>query len=81
MAFSATQKKSDIIGTSRMEIWEFNAASVTSGTFSAGMGVVLHAQVNNAVSESQGLCVVTGNSIALSSLTSNDTGTVLVIGY
>lgn len=81
MAFSAQQVKQDVIGTSRMEIWSFDADSVTSGTFKAGMGVVHHVQINNEVSEGQGLAVRNGNEIQLSGLTANDTGTVMVIGY
>lgn len=81
MAFSATLIKQDVIGTSRMEVWSFDADSVTSGNFKAGMGVVHHIQVNNEVSEGQGLAVRSGNEVQLSGLVANDTGTVLVIGY
>lgn len=81
MAFSATQVKQDVIGTSRMEVWSFNAASVTSGSFKVGMGVIHHVSINNEVSEAQGLVTKSGNEISISSLTANDTGTVLVIGY
>lgn len=63
-----------------MEVHTWNAASVTSGNISVGVGQVLHCSVNNLVTEAQGIAVPSGQTIALSGVTSNDTGTILVIG-
>lgn len=81
MAFSATLKRRTLMGNLRAEVWEFDSAGVTTGSFVAGMGQVDHVQINNEVTEADGKAVVSSNNtITLSGLTSNDTGTVLVIG-
>lgn len=80
MAFSATLKRKTLMGNLRAEVWEFNSAGVTTGSFNPGMGVVDHVSINNEVSESQGLAVEASGVVTLSGLVSNDTGTVLVIG-
>jgi len=80
MAFSATKVKDDIFGTTRVQIWTWSAASVTSGTINTGFGKVLHVSSNNEVTEDVGLWVPTAGAIAVSGVTSNDTGTVIVYG-
>lgn len=80
MAFSSALKARSIAGNLVMEVHSWNAASVTSGTINTGLGTILHASVNNEVSEGQGLAVPSGSNVALSGVTSNDTGTIVVIG-
>lgn len=81
MAFSSEKKARSVAGTLLVEIHSWNAASVTSGTINTGIQNILHAQVNNLVSEGQGLAVPSGANVALSSVVSNDTGTLVVWGY
>lgn len=81
MAFSSEKKARSLAGNLVMEVHSWSAASVTSGTINTGLGTILHAQVNNLVSEGQGLAVPSGSNVALSSVVSNDTGTLVVIGY
>lgn len=80
MAFSATKKRDTLIGNLRAQIWTVNFASVTSGTFSCGLGEVDHISFMNNVSDDQGIWTASGSTITASSVTSNDTGTVLIIG-
>lgn len=81
MAFSSEKKARSIAGNLLMEVHSWNAASVTSGTINTGISNILHVGVNNLVSEGQGLAVPSGANVALSSVVSNDTGTIVVIGY
>jgi hypothetical protein len=81
MAFSSEKKARSVAGSLIMEVHSWNAASVTSGTINTGIPNILHVSVNNLVSEGQGLAVPSGANVALSSVTSNDTGTVVVMGY
>lgn len=81
MAFSSERKSRSVAGNLIIEVWSWDAASVTSGTVNTGLGTIIHAQVNNLVSEGEGLAVPSGSNVALSSVTSNDTGTMLVVGY
>lgn len=85
MAFSSERKARAVQGGLITEVYSFNAAGVTSGTVYTGLGTILHVSVNNEVTEGQGLAVPTSSggmgSIALSSVVSNDTGTLLVVGY
>ncbi|MEK9751576.1 MAG: hypothetical protein VW236_08500 [Flavobacteriaceae bacterium] len=80
MAFSSERISRTIAGNVIIEVWSFNAASVTSGTIGSGIGSVQHVSVNNYVSEGQGLATVSGSSVALSSVVANDTGTVVIVG-
>jgi hypothetical protein len=80
-AFSSEKKSRSLAGNLIMEVHSFSAASVTSGSISTGIGTILHASLNNAVSEGQGLVTFSGQAVSISSLTSNDTGSVIVIGY
>lgn len=81
MAFSSEKKSRSIAGNLVMEVHSWNAASVTSGTVNTGIQNILHVSVNNLVTEGQGLAVPSGANVALSSVVSNDTGTLLVVGY
>lgn len=81
MAFSSEKKGRSIAGNLIAEVFSWNAASVTSGTISTGISNILHVSLNNAVTEGDGLAVPSGQSVAISGVTSNDTGTLLVMGY
>lgn len=80
MAFSSERISRTIAGNVIIEVWSFNAASVTSGSINTGLGTVQHVSVNNYASEGQGLATVSGSTVSLSSVVSNDTGTIVVVG-
>lgn len=80
MAFSATLKRQSLMGNVRVEVWELDFASVTTGTFSAGLGTIDHVSFNNGTSEAQGLVTKSGSAITVASVTSNDVGTIMVVG-
>jgi hypothetical protein len=81
MAFSATRVSRSISGNVVKEIWAWNAASVTTGTFSAGMGNIQHISPDNNVTEDVGKWTSSGSVVTVSGVTSSDTGTVEVTGY
>jgi hypothetical protein len=80
MAFSSTKVKDDIFGTTRVQIWTWSAASVTTGTISTGFTKVLHISPNNEVTEDIGKWVPTNGNVVVSGVTSNDKGTVIIYG-
>lgn len=80
MAFSATLKRKSLMGNLRVEIWDLDFAGVTTGTFSAGLGIIDHLSFNNETTEGQGLVTNSGSSITVASVTSSDVGTIMVIG-
>lgn len=80
MAFSATLKRQSLMGNMRVEVWDVDFASVTTGTFSCGIGQVDHISFNNEVSEAQGLATNSGSSITVAGVTSSDVGTVMIVG-
>lgn len=69
------------MGNLVVEVHSFNAASVTSGDISTGLGTIHSAILQNETTEGQGIVARSGQTVSLSGLTSNDTGTVVVIGY
>ena len=69
------------MGNLLVEVHSWNAASVTSGSISTGISHILHVDINNDVTEGDGKAVATGQTVALSGVTSNDTGTLMVVGY
>ena len=81
MAFSSAKVKRLNLGNGYIEIHSFDADSVTSGTISTGLGQIDHVSLNNAVTEGDGQATISGSSVSLSGLTSDDTGTVMVIGH
>jgi len=81
MAFTSSKTARSVAGSLIMETHSWSAASVTSGTVSTGLSTILHASINNLVTEGEGLAVPSGQAVAISSVTSNDTGTLVVIGY
>lgn len=81
MAFTSSKTGRSVAGSLVVETHSWSAASVTSGTISTGLGTILHVSLNNDVTEGDGLAVPSGQSVAISSVTSNDTGTIMVIGY
>jgi hypothetical protein len=89
MAFSKTKEQDQLLGGLHVLVFNLNFASVTSGQFKTGLNKVIFAAFNNDVTEDQGLVKLnkdsagTGTengSIYISSVTSNDTGTLIVIG-
>lgn len=80
MAFSATLKRKSLMGNMRVEVWELDFASVTTGTFSAGLGTIDHVSFNNETTEAQGLVTKSGSEITVSGVTSSDVGTIIVFG-
>lgn len=80
MAFSSSKKTRSIAGNIVVEIYSCNFASVTSGTVNTGISTIFHAQFNNEVTEAAGLVVPSGSNVAITSVTSNDTGTLIVWG-
>ncbi len=80
MAFSATLKRESIWGNLRVQIWDVDFDSVTTGTIASGLSSVDHISFNNGVSEAQGLSVASGSNVTVSGVTANDTGTVLIVG-
>lgn len=68
------------MGNLRVEIWELDFAGVTTGTFSAGLGDIDHVSFNNGTTEAQGLVTKSGSAITVASVTSNDVGTIMVVG-
>lgn len=81
MAFSSTKKASSIAGNVKLEIYSFDAASVTSGTVSVGMSTIFAAFVNNGVTAGQPQKVTwSGQLVTISDLTASDTGQLIVLG-
>ena len=81
MAFSSSKKARSLAGNVVMEVYSFDAASVTSGTISTGLGTILAVVLNNETTEGQGYPTKSGQTVTLTGLTSSDTGTVIVVGY
>lgn len=81
MAFSSEKKARSIAGSLVIEVHSWNAASVTTGDISTGIAHVLSAVIQNEVTEGQGIVARDGQKVTLSGLTSNDTGTLIVVGY
>lgn len=63
-----------------MEIHSWNSASVTTGTVSTGLSVVDHISSNNLTTEDVGKWTAVGGLVTWAGVTSNDVGTVKVIG-
>lgn len=80
MAFSATLQSRTLMGNLVAEVYSWNAASVTTGTFSTGINNIIHISPNNNVTEDVGLWTRSSQNVTVSGVTSNDTGTVMVIG-
>lgn len=80
MAFSATRLNRSVDGNTVREIWSWSAASVTGGSFTVGLGTVLHISSNNNVTEDVGKWTSSGSTVTVAGVTSNDTGTVEVVG-
>jgi hypothetical protein len=80
MAFSATRLSRSVDGNTVREIWAWNAASVTTGSISTGLGTILHKVSNNDVTEDVGKLTHSGSVVTISGVTSSDTGTIEVVG-
>lgn len=80
MAFSSSLKARSIAGNVRIEVWSFDSDSVTTGTIETGIGTIHHVSLNNEVTEGDGKATKSGSTVTLSGLTSDDTGTILVVG-
>lgn len=68
------------MGNLKVQIWEVNFASVTTGTIKSGLSQVDHISFSNEVSDDHGIASKSGSDVTISSVTSNDTGTVLIVG-
>lgn len=89
-AFSATKQREAPLGGLKVLIYEADFASVTSGTIVTGLNKILFAEFTNEVSDDHG--IINKNSatastteddpgqVHISSVTSSDTGVVLIIG-
>jgi hypothetical protein len=80
MAFSASRLNRSVDGNTVREIWAWNCASVTTGSFTVGLGTILHKVSNNDVTEDVGKLTHSGSTVTISGVTSNDTGTIEVVG-
>lgn len=83
MAFSSAKKSRTDAGNVMIEVWSFNAAGVTTGTISAGISKIHAVHLNNEVSGSvsgQKATYDANGLITIAGVTSNDTGTITVIG-
>jgi hypothetical protein len=80
MAFSATKVSRSVAGTVIKEIWAWNAAGVTTGTITCGLGSIQHISPNNNVTEDVGKWTSSGSVVTVSGVTSSDTGTVEITG-
>lgn len=80
MAFSATLKRQTLMGNLRVQIWDVDFAGVTTGTIKSGLTSVDHISFNNAVSEDLGISSASGSDVTVSGVTSDDTGTVMIVG-
>ena len=81
MAFSSEKKARSLAGNLIIEVHSWNAASVTSGSISTGVPNILHISLKNDVTEANGQAIATGQKVDISSVTANDTGSILVVGY
>lgn len=89
MAFSKTKVTEQLLGGLKAQIYSVNFASVTEGHIKTGLKNVVAAIFVNEVSDDQGIIQRNKNSagsadefggVRISSVTSNDTGTLIVIG-
>ncbi len=82
MAFSSVRVKSDIQGTTKVEYWTWNAASVTTGTINSGIKNIMHVSSNNLVTEDVGKWVYSdAGVVTVTGVTSSDTGTIKIEGF
>ena len=81
MAFSSSRISRSMAGNLVIEVWSWNAASVTTGTLSTGLSTIMHISSNNLVTEDVGKWTASGQVVTVSGVTSSDTGTVMVVGY
>lgn len=81
MAFSSERVSRTLAGNKVMEVWNWNAAAVTTGTIKTGLQNVEHVSLNNETTVTDGKAVRAGGDVTLSGLTANDKGTVLIVGY
>ena len=81
MAFSSSRVSRSMAGNLVIEVWSWNAASVTTGTLSTGLSTIMHISSNNLVTEDVGKWTSSGQVVTVSGVTSSDTGTVMVVGY
>ena len=90
-AFSATKQREGQAGGLKVLIYEVSFASVTAGTIVTGLNRIVHGHFTNEVSDNHGIqnknsatASVTEDDpgqFHISSVTSNDTGTVILYGY
>lgn len=83
MAFSFVITKSGVIGDQAYVEGTFDADSVTSGDIVTGLRGIIFSQIRNDVTAGAGLVddTTTAGTMALTGLTSNDTGKFRAEGY
>ena len=82
MAFSYTITARTVMGNKRVVMGTFNSASTTTGSILTGLNAIEFSDIHNKVTEDKGIIddTTTAGTIALSALTSNDTGTFIAYG-
>ena len=83
MAFSFETTKKGVYGDMRYAMGTWNAASVTSGNIVTGLGNIFFSTAVNKVNETDVPKIddtTTAGTMAITSVTSNDTGTWFALG-
>lgn len=83
MAFSYAQTRRTVIGNIRLVTGTWNAASVTSGNIVTGLNSIYFSDTVNKVSENDNAKIddsTTAGTMAITGVTSNDTGTWIAFG-
>ena len=83
MTFSYVITKVGVFGDLRYAIGTFNSASATSGSINTGLKTILFSTIRNKVTAGAGLVddTTTAGIMAISAVTSNDTGEFIAFGY
>jgi hypothetical protein len=83
MAFSSTYQAKSIAGNLKIEVINFNSASVTTGAITCHMSHILSVHIQNTTSGvvAGQKAAISGQTVTLSGLNSNDVGNITVIGY
>lgn len=81
MVFTSTMTHRTVSGNLRIEVWEWNSAGVTSGNIDTGLGKIVHTNFENKTAQRGTVDdTTTSGRVALTGLTSNDVGRVVVYG-
>ena len=89
MAFSKSKSTEQLVGLNKLQVFDLNFASVTSGDVVTGLDHIYSAVFNNQTSEAQGIVVPNVDTdgttskpgaIHISGVTASDLGQLTVIG-